>query len=79
MRYSSVAQVSVAVLAIPAVLACCPGGSWFNGVGCRSAFRGAIGPDGIYCDYGFRLVKVPEGDSRNLLQELTKQTGVLYH
>ena len=33
------------------------GGSWYNGEGCRSAFRGAIGPDGHYGDYGLRIVK----------------------
>jgi formylglycine-generating enzyme required for sulfatase activity len=38
------------------------GGSWYNGEGCRSAFRGFMTPSGLYDDYGFRLVKTPDAD-----------------
>ncbi len=36
------------------------GGSFYNGTGCRSAFRAFMGPEGFYGDYGFRIVKVPD-------------------
>lgn len=36
------------------------GGSWYNGSGCRSAYRGAMTPESRFGDYGFRLVMVPE-------------------
>ncbi|NUM53711.1 MAG: formylglycine-generating enzyme family protein [Candidatus Hydrogenedentes bacterium] len=33
------------------------GGSWYNNsMVCRSAYRGGMGPDGHYGDYGFRIV-----------------------
>lgn len=31
------------------------GGSWYNGTGCRSAFRGSMGPVNMYGDYGLRI------------------------
>lgn len=35
------------------------GGSWYNGEGCRSAFRGGMESNERYGDYGFRIVKAP--------------------
>jgi len=36
------------------------GGSFYNGGGCRSAFRAIMDATGIWGDYGFRIVKVPD-------------------
>lgn len=35
------------------------GGSYYNAVGCPSAFRGFMDPDSHYTDYGFRIVRLP--------------------
>ncbi len=36
------------------------GGSFYNGEGCRSAFRGVMASESRFGDYGFRIVKVPD-------------------
>jgi len=36
------------------------GGSYYNGDGCRSAFRAVMDATGVWYDYGFRIVKVPD-------------------
>jgi formylglycine-generating enzyme required for sulfatase activity len=36
------------------------GGSFYNGDGCRSALRAIMNATGIWGDYGFRIVKVPD-------------------
>jgi formylglycine-generating enzyme required for sulfatase activity len=40
------------------------GGSFYNGDGCRSAFRAIMAATGIWGDYGFRIVKVPDDTQR---------------
>lgn len=36
------------------------GGSFYNGEGCRSAFRGIMAAGSAFGDYGFRIVKAPD-------------------